>query len=169
MISHFTSVFPATLNLPAVLLSGAESMSLENRVYLVIDDDGHSAVYEIRYDRHCSPFKQALGMGELLAVGSEEYFYLFNRITNKPLLRLKLEGYFSHLYSDDGLFYVADAGGLFCIEKNGTIRWHNNNLAVDGVIIYEFTSNEILGSGEWDPPGGWRNFTLNKKTGTLVS
>ena len=39
---------------------------------------------------------------------------------------------------------------------------------MDGVIIHDFYENKILGSGEWDPPGGWRDFTLDKQTGTLI-
>ena len=63
---------------------------------------------------------------------------------------------------------MADAGGLFCINKAGTTLWRNKNLAMDGVIIHDFYENKILGSGEWDPTGGWRDFTLDKQTGRLI-
>ncbi|RYD75367.1 MAG: hypothetical protein EOP53_16585, partial [Sphingobacteriales bacterium] len=44
------------------------------------------------------------------------------------------------------------------------------NLFPDSVAQLElhFTKEEILGSGEWDPPGGWRNFTLDMKTGKEI-
>lgn len=72
---------------------------------------------------------------------------------------------FDSLYSDNNLFYVADASGLRCIDKKGNILWTNPALGIDGVVIYEFTDNKILGSGEFDPPGGWEDFAIDKKTG----
>ena len=143
---------------------------LNNQAYLIIKSDDHStSVFEIKYEHHCSSFRQALIVDNLLAVGYEEYFYLFDLTAKKVLLRLKLEGYFGHLYYDTDSFYIADAGGLYCMHKNASICWHNNGLAIDGVIIKEFTENKITGSGEWDPPGGWRNFILDRHTGVIIS
>ncbi|MEO6721779.1 MAG: hypothetical protein ABIN67_15640 [Ferruginibacter sp.] len=77
-----------------------------------------------------------------------------------------MEGYFGRLYLNKKYFYVADACGLYCIDKSGTILWKNNNLAIDGVIINDFAKDKIFGSGEWDPPGGWREFILDEQIGT---
>jgi hypothetical protein len=104
----------------------------------------------------------------ILAVGFEENFYLFDTATKTNILNLKMEGYFGHLYFNEDLLYIADANGIHCIDKTASIIWHNNNLGIDGVIINEFTNSKILGSGEWDPPDGWRDFILDKQTG-LVS
>ena len=170
MSFNFTDTFPKDLKLPSILISGSDSLTLNNQTYLIIkNDDTSNSLFEIKYETHCSPFKQALKVDNLLAVGHEEYFYLFNLTTNKNLLRLKMEGYFGHLYYDADSFYIADAGGLYCIDKKAFIRWHNNSLAIDGVIINEFTENKIVGSGEWDPPGGWRDFILDRQTGVTIS
>jgi len=80
-----------------------------------------------------------------------------------------MEGYFGHLYYDTGTFYIADACGIHCIDRSTSLRWHNNRLAIDGVIINDFTENSIIGSGEWDPPGGWRDFIINRQTGVNIS
>ena len=127
-----------------------------------------ASVFEIRYEYHCSSFKEALIVDTILAVGHEEHFYLFDLTTNTNILRLKMNGYFGHLYLNDNYFYVADAGGLYCIDKFGKTRWENSNLAIDGVIVNNITDNKIFGSGEWDPPGGWRDFTLDKHSGVSV-
>jgi hypothetical protein len=76
-----------------------------------------------------------------------------------------MSGYYGHLYVDDEYFYVADAESLFCIDKAGSVIWHSKNLGIDGVIVEKFTASQIYGSGEWDPPGGWKDFVLDKKTG----
>jgi len=47
----------------------------------------------------------------------------------------------------------------------GEIIWVNNSLGIDGVIIEKFDTDKIYGSGEWNPPGGWRDFVLDINTG----
>ena len=167
---EFTDTFPEDLNLPSILISGSDSRKLNNQAYLIIkNDDNSNSLFEIKYEYHCSPFKEALIVDSLLAVGYEGYFYLFNVMTNENLLRLEMQGYFGHLYYDAECFYVTDAGGLYRIDKKATIHWHNSSLAIDGVIINEFANNKILGSGEWDPPGGWQDFVLDRQTGVTLS
>jgi hypothetical protein len=163
---NFTDKLSSDLNLLPILISGSDSSHLNGREYLIIiQNDVEKDLYEIRYEAHCSPFKQAIIVDEILAVGHEEHFYLFNLTTNTNMLRLKMEWYFGHLYYHNDFFYIADASGLYCIDKKASIHWQNNNLAIDGVIINEFAESKILGSGEWDPPGGWRDFVLDKQTG----
>lgn len=165
----FTDEAPRFYITPA-LISGIESAELDLRKYLVLEDhDGDERVFEIRYEYHCSPFKDAIVIDEILAVGYEVGFYLFNIATNQNLLALKVDGYFGYLYFDDNLFYVADMSGLYCINKTGLVLWHNTSLAVDGVIINTFTDENIYGSAEMDPPGGWKDFILDRKTGALLS
>lgn len=165
----FSSALPNSIHLESILISGPESVQFTNKEYLIINrNDDTKSLFEIRYDCHCSPFKQAMIADNILAVGFEEYFYLFDIITKKSILKLKMEGYFGHLYSDDNLFYVADSRGLYCINKAASLMWQNNHLGIDGVIINEFTNKQILGSGEWDPPGGWRDFILYKQTGLII-
>ena len=166
----FTDKAPSELNVQPIIISGDESLNSINREYLIVTDkEGAKNLYEIRYKYHCSPFKQAIIVDNVLAVGLEEYFYLFNLITNENLIRLKMHGYFGHLYFDNDLFYIADAGGLYCMDKKASIIWQNNSLGIDGVIIQEFHENKIIGSGEWDPPGGWRDFVLDRQTGIDIS
>jgi hypothetical protein len=97
---------------------------------------------------------------KLLAVGHEGHFYLFDLSKNLSVLRLKMNGYFGHIHFDNEHFFVAGANGLYCISQNCEIAWQNLNLAIDDVIITDFTDKKIIGSGEWDPPVGWRDFLL---------
>ena len=156
-------------HLKPILISGEASRNLWNVTYIKYEEEEEiKAVFEIRYDCHCSPFSQVMIEQGVLAVGYEECFYLFSLSENKSLLILELHGYFGHLYHHENCFYVADSGGLYRIDEAGAILWHNSNLGIDGVIINDFTDNTITGQGEWDPPGGWRDFVLDKQTGMLI-
>ena len=155
--------------LKPILISGEASLNMWNAAYIKCEEDDEiKAVFEIRYDYHCGPFKQVMIENNILAVGYEQFFYLFNLTENKSLVVLGMHGYFGNLYHNGNFFYVADAGGLHCINNTGTIIWHNKSLGIDGVIINDFADTVITGQGEWDPPGGWRDFILDKQTGMLI-
>lgn len=166
MTYSFVNEIPADIRTAPLLISGENSLSFDGKVFLVLyQNDGSATPYEIRYEYHCSPLKSVILADHLLAVGHEAHFYLFDISTGKSLLHLKLSGYFGYLYLDTDLFFVTDASGITCINRQGEIVWDNHQLGVDGVIIESFTENKISGTGEWDPPGGWRKFMIQKETG----
>lgn len=163
---EFTDTLPDNTPLNPVLISGSLSAACSNQCFLTLREGTTiKGLYQIKYEAQGSPFREALLADHLLAVGHEAHFYVFNIITNETVLRLDMNGYFGHLYHDHGIFYVADAHGLHCIDKNGEISWSNLELGIDGVIVHEFTDDNILGSGEFDPPGGWITFSIDKATG----
>lgn len=152
------------------IISGNDSLQFDNYEYLVCRKDSTiTNVFRINYEYHCSPFKEALLIDDILAVGHEQHFYLYNLQTNTNILRLKVDGYFGHLYHHNGLLYIADACGIHCMDKAGKLFWANDNLAIDGVTIHKFEQDKIYVSGEWDPPGGWRNAILDLATGKIIS
>ncbi len=153
----------------AEVISGEKSFQLCNTEYLVVKNGDEKRAFKIIYECHYSPFKEAAIEDSLLLVGHEGHFYLYDLKAKRTLRVLKMNGYFGHLYIDNNYLFVADAEGLFCIHKTGETIWHNNNLGIDGVIIQTFAENKIYGNGEWDPPGGWRDFVLDKKTGKTIT
>jgi hypothetical protein len=165
---EFVTTLPAEINATPLLISGEETKGLPGIFLLVHHKDRGTLVFEIRYEVHCSPFHDCYISEEILAVGWEEYFYLFNLTRETTVLRLKMKGYFGSLYTQSDCFYVADANGLYCIDQNGHIAWQNTTLGIDGVVIHAISDITITGSGEWDPPGGWRDFVLDKKTGKTI-
>lgn len=170
MTYTFTDKIPADIDGDPILISGDNSNVFNGTEYLIINEkDSKPIVFEIKHEFHCSPFKEAIVFNNLLAVGHEETFYLFDLNNKTNILNLKMFGYFGHLYLENEQFYIADAGGLYCIDSKANVQWHNDSLAIDGVIIDKFTEDRIYGSGEWDPPGGWREFMLDKKTGISLS
>ena len=167
---EFTDIIPLNLTTKAVCISGSQSYNLDNTRYLLrINDEGnYSEVFEIKYEYHCSPFEEADILGNILAVGHEAHFYLFNLTKNKNILTIPMRGYFGHLYIRDNSFYVCDAGSLIRLNRDGDILWHAKSLGIDGVTIESFDYGKIFGSGEWDPPGGWKDFILDNTTGVII-
>ncbi|WP_306353029.1 hypothetical protein [Flavobacterium sp. '19STA2R22 D10 B1'] len=161
----FCSVIPRENENVPILISSKETIHYQKNEFIIIDFHGNYNIYELRYEYKCSPFKKAVIEGNLLAVGHEMYFHLFDVKKNLNVLTMEISGYFSHLYYYDNIFYVAGAYGVYAINKGGKLLWSNECLAIDGVLINDFCQNYIRGIGELDPPGGWEEFILDRKTG----
>jgi hypothetical protein len=168
MNCKFTNDLSDGITQKPILISGKKSIHFSKTEYVLIEQGNNSIPYEIRYEYSCSPFKDALIENEILAVGFEEKFYLFDISKNKSILSLKVKGYFGHLYLHDDLFYVADAYGLYCVNKVGYILWYNSNIAIDGVIVNKFEGNKIYVQGEQNPPDNWEYFVLDLATGEKI-
>jgi hypothetical protein len=165
----FTGVTPVEFRGNLILISGSNSIELGNIEYLVVTDNEITVnVFEIRYEYSCNPFQQADIIDDILAVGHQRYFYLFDLRKNANILILEMSGYFGYTYLDNELLYIADARYIYCINKSGEIIWQSTDLGIDGVIINQIDETKIYGEGEWDPPGGWKEFILEKQKGTSL-
>ncbi|MBS1627958.1 MAG: hypothetical protein JSR09_04230 [Bacteroidetes bacterium] len=166
---EFTNTIPDNINLQPILISEATSINYKHQIFIVeYNNKIATSLYQIKYQIHSSSFKEVMKIKNILAVGHEEYFYLYNTTTNTNILSLTMNGYFGHLYYNTKIFYVTDATGIYCINKTGNIIWHNDELGIDGVIINDFIDNTIVGNGDFDPPGGWIDFSINKETGIKI-
>lgn len=163
MSYNYTFLDTVPAGLTPILISGEESLNMTRKKFLLIED----TAFEIRYAYHCSPFCEAHLTGNVLAVGFEGFFYLYNISEKVSLLALEMEGYFGNLHLHNEQFFVADACGIYCINREGKIIWQNKNLGIDGVIIHTF-GDTITGQGEFDPPGGWVDFRLDVNSGTKL-
>jgi len=80
-----------------------------------------------------------------------------------------LQGYFAHLYPTEEAFLVASAFDLHCFDIEAGLRWSAENLGIDGVVIKSVKNDIVHGEGEWDPPGGWRPFTISLRSGSIIA
>lgn len=168
MTFSFAPALPRDYNGTYPVISGENSLNNPHSEYLVAREDDKVQAFEIKHQAHGLPFKQAMIIDNLLLVGYQEHFYLYNLSIEKNIVSIEMAGYFSQFYLHLNLIYVADAEGLWCINYSGNVVWKNENLGLDGVIILKFEDDKIYGSGEWDPPGGWKDFLLDLKTGTEI-
>jgi hypothetical protein len=112
-------------------------------------------------------FEDALLWSHFLAIGWGHHVYLVN-LRTRQVLTTQLGSYFSHLYPTSGCLLVASAERLLCIASDGTTLWHSSELVIDGVIVDRVDEGVVRGQGEWDPPGGWRPYSVSLQTGEAV-
>ena len=84
---------------------------------------------------------------------------------SKEWFELELDSYFVQFYRTDEALLICSGEKIFSIDPSGNLNWRSKSLGLDGVLIDKVEDNKIYGQGEWDPPGGWIDFTLNLKTG----
>jgi len=166
---EFTNSVPEELRNQILLVSGKESVKWSNVEYLLLEDnDTIKKAFQIRFEAHCSPFKDVIIRNNLLAIGHQGHFYLYDLLEDTSLLLLQVDGYFGHLYVNENWFYVTSSGSIYCIDEKGNLIWQNPSLGTDGILIERFGENKIYGSRECDPPGDWQDFVLDITTGKLI-
>jgi hypothetical protein len=88
---------------------------------------------------------------------------------NREVRTIHLEWHFGSLRVEDNFLLVASASRLRKLSSNGDVAWTSEELGVDGVVIDKIENGIIAGQGEWDPPGGWRPFTISLDSGQRLS
>lgn len=162
---QFLDTLPDTCTGKVTPVNKNKPEQYSRKVFIIFHKNEEEKVFEMGYEYHCSPFSDALILNNIIAVGYEHTFCLFDLTSYINLAEIQMNGYFGHIYIHEDHFYVTDASGMYCISQNGRIKWKNQNLAVDGVIINEFLHDRILISGEWNPPSGWKNASISITTG----
>ena len=89
---------------------------------------------------------------------------------------IKLDGYFGELYTPEDFdlkvnefgILVASCDYLHHFSLIGDELWKSVQLGIDGVIVHEVTPPLIKTSGEWDPPGGWKEEIINLNNGKIA-
>ncbi|CAI2111567.1 Uncharacterised protein [Serratia fonticola] len=120
-------------------------------------------------------FNSVLVNDSSIAILYGQHVHLFD-IESHKTNSIHLHDYVGHMYpvpntASDILsesFIVTTFSYTFLINLNSGIIWQSQQCAIDGVVIYDIKDNVIYGSGEWDPPGGWRTFSLSLSNGEFV-
>lgn len=137
--------------------------------FVTIDRDGEPFmrldVYETGPEARV--FEEAIIWSGFAVVGFGERTHLV-ALTERTVLTLRLNGYFGHLYPTGDRLLIADARGLVCVDRAGTVTWARDDLAIDGVLVTAVEDGIVVGEGEWDPPGDWRPFRIRLATGDRV-
>jgi hypothetical protein len=144
--------------------------------YVGIHRDGQPyALLVVKDHRSRSAFSAVACINDVVFVGIGESLYVVSFATQK-IDRYPMRGYFGSLYlpedvaeddADIGVF-VASASDLYRFSADGMLLWRSVDLGIDGVLVYSVEQARIRGSGEWDPPGGWRPFVLDLMTGQAI-
>ena len=110
------------------------------------------------------PFQNAIVWHERVFLGICEVVYVIDPRTGTAS-EIRLESYFAAFYFHDEYLLVASGQSLVRISGQGQVLWRNTNLGLDGVVVKSVDGGRIQGAGEWDPPGGWRTFSIQLESG----
>lgn len=127
---------------------------------------------QLRLDIYCGScesqgFLQAAFWNGFAVLGFGEQLHLIG-VQSKLHFEFKLGSYFGSLWLGEALLLAASAEHVYCIDSNGVLCWRSPQLGIDGVVMLEVANQVLHGRGEWDPPGGWKDFMLSLKDGTLL-
>jgi hypothetical protein len=87
-----------------------------------------------------------------------------------------LDGYFGEMYETSDIddpdpnfsILATSASEVLAFSKTGELLWKQSCLGVDGIVLHRISDGHLIGSGEWDPPGGWLKFVLNLASGAVI-
>jgi hypothetical protein len=77
--------------------------------------------------------------------------------------------YFSAFHAGPEYLLVVSGEGVLRLDPDGEVLWKASDLAIDGVTVESIEGGLIKGSGDWDPPGGYRPFVIRLDSGESVS
>jgi len=73
---------------------------------------------------------------------------------------VSLTSYFSSLHSGDDWLLVTSGQEVVRLDEDANVIWRRTTLGLDGVVINSVRDAIISGSGDCDPPGGWKAFKI---------
>ena len=142
--------------------------------YVLVEKAGTPA---LRIDVYLKPdalYREtmALHWGDWIAVGCSDSVYLVP-LTDTSVREVSLGDsgpwdYFSGFWPTDEILLAVSGRGLVRIEPDGSVRWRNDNLGLDGIDVKSVSAGAITGLGDWDPPGGWKPFEIDTDTGAAL-
>ena len=119
------------------------------------------------YGPDCFAFEDAIVWRDTLVVGFGSHVHGV-RLASRSSVTIPLEAYFGHFYPTTDYLLIASCEHLFRMAPDGSIAWKSGILAVDGIVVHDPGPPTIRGDAEWDPPGGWRPFSVSATDGKVV-
>lgn len=129
----------------------------------ILKSAGHSCFRSIRFS------------DGIVYIGFGQFVFVVD-VALSQLRRYELDWYFGHLYDASDLEHLdshisvlaASASEVIAFDRTGGLLWKQSNLGIDGVVLNSVLRGRIDGEGEWDPPGGWRPFSLLAESGVII-
>ena len=138
-------------------------------LYLTVSNDD---VPFLRIDLYCDSdeiynFNDVVVWKQFITIGFGYKVYLVP-LEDRQFITIDLGSYFGYLYPYGDVLLIASGQRLFCVNPLGEMNWTSEPVGIDGVVIDKIDGQIIYGSGEWDPEGGWKPFTIELDTGQSI-
>lgn len=137
-------------------------------IYVTVEQDGIPFARIDAWPISAGPFTQAETWKRFVVLGWNDHVHLIDPRT-REVVSIECRIYLGHIYPVDDLLLIADASGLVCLNERGERLWENASLGIDGVVVDHVHNGIIIGQGEWDPPGGWKQFRLSLASGETAA
>lgn len=136
--------------------------------YVLVEHGGRRLRCEIFFvNPEAFAFEDVRIWGELVLVGLGSTVYCVDLLSRSVQL-YPLDDYFGSFHIEDGYCLIASGSRLLRIDRNGSLLWQSEQIAVDGITIATVEGDIIAGGAELDPPSGWRPYKLSLATGRVV-
>ncbi|MGC4005945.1 MAG: alpha/beta hydrolase [Pirellulales bacterium] len=135
---------------------------------LVARDDLAFARIDVWSRYGAGPYSQIAIWDNFIVIGWGEEVHLVDPET-RAKTSYACDSYFGSITTSGESLLITDATKLFRLAVSGDLCWESDALGIDGVIVNDIRAGLIYGEGEWDPPGGWRPFTISLATGQVVT
>ena len=126
--------------------------------FLLVDHPLGRFRFDVYYDEIAMPPKAWIWNSIVIATtgSSLSLFDLRTGVTATT----PIDAYVAGIYPYADVLFVTTASEIITFDEHLRPLTRHNDLGIDGVIIDKITDELIEGSGEWDPPGGWRPFSV---------
>lgn len=137
--------------------------------------DGEIVVWtlELQMNMDGSPFREEVTWpaASVVAIGggnAVHFVAVESGVIAKTIsLDNDLFGHFGNATGD--VLYILGWRSVVAIDRDLTVRWVSNDIAVDGITWQGLQGDRIKLSAEMDPPGGWVDVELDAATGREVA
>ncbi len=135
-------------------------------------ESGRRVRVDIQANAGYSCFRDIRCVESVVYIGYGQCLFVIHPHDGRVEVHL-LDGYFGHLYNAEELdvaphsfsVLVVSASELLSFSSGGVLQWRTSELGIDGVVVESVKADVVKGSGEWDPPGGWKAFNVSARTG----
>jgi hypothetical protein len=158
----------------ALRLGGLRAGSRAPDLFVTIADE-RRPVLRVDIYRHAKPeayvCQEAIDWQDRVFVGYGERVYVIDPAerTGYDLSLGTGFSYFGAFYATPDYLLAASGESLLRLAPDGSVLWTAPGLGLDGVVVHSVEGGIIHGSGEWDPPGGWRPFAVRLDSGEAVA
>ena len=166
-----TKVVPAVedswLAVPAIALGTVPTGLGTPDSFVTVAADGRPTVRLDLYVDHGKEIQfatQALEWHNLVIVGIGHRVHVVH-IDSRKATSISLGEYFAGFFARENVLLITSASRVLRLAEDGSVLWQSPSVGIDGVVIQQTDRDKVYGKGEFDPPGGWRSFCLDLRTG----
>lgn len=114
-----------------------------------------------------NPFNAECFFQHYFCIGNGDKAYFVDLYT-KEIKTFSCDMYFGYFYIYQNRMFAASNARLSCFGSNCELLWQTKEIALDGVIVNEFSEDTLSVSCEIDPPSHWVQYRISIQDGNIL-